>query len=58
MDFKYYLFDLDNCLIHYPNFIDFFDNILKENLKNFSINTPLKKREKNYCMLKKSINIY
>ena len=40
MDFKYYLFDLDNCLIHYPNFIDFFDNVLIENLKNFSINTP------------------
>ena len=46
MDFKYYLFDLDNCLIHYPNFIDFFDNVLIENLKNFSINTPPQKERK------------
>ena len=56
MDFKYYLFDLDNCLIHYPNFVDFFDNLLVENLKNFSKNTPPQKERKELLYAEEKYN--
>ncbi len=38
MNFDYYLFDLDNCLLHIPNPRFYFDNILVEALKKGSIN--------------------
>ena len=40
MNFDYYLFDLDNCLIHYPDFMDIFDKILVSTLNNFSAKIP------------------
>ncbi len=40
MNFKYYFFDLDNCLIHCPNPLDFFDNLLVKTFQNLSVSVP------------------
>lgn len=43
MNFKYYLFDLDNCLLDIPNPTEYFDYILVESIKRLSA-TPIPNR--------------
>ncbi|MFX1238426.1 MAG: hypothetical protein ACFE8P_12000, partial [Promethearchaeota archaeon] len=47
MNFECFLFDLDNCLVHYPNFKKFIDINLVKTLKDFMDKIPNKiKRNK------------
>ncbi|MBN1803071.1 MAG: HAD-IA family hydrolase [Candidatus Lokiarchaeota archaeon] len=51
MSYKYFLFDLDNCLLHIPNPGEYFDNVLVDTLKNLikNINLDLPTRmQRNY----------
>ncbi|MFX1273591.1 MAG: HAD family hydrolase [Promethearchaeota archaeon] len=43
--YDYFLFDLDNCLLHIPNPSDYFDNILLKTLKKLSIKSTLPNRK-------------
>ncbi|MFX1274807.1 MAG: HAD family hydrolase [Promethearchaeota archaeon] len=46
MIYDYYLFDMDNCLIHYPDFMEFFDTVLVNTLESYVIGLP-DKQERN-----------
>ncbi|MBN1803193.1 MAG: HAD family hydrolase [Candidatus Lokiarchaeota archaeon] len=46
MPYDYFIFDLDNCLIRYPNLTGFIDEVLKKTLKNYLKDIP-KKFERN-----------
>ncbi len=37
MNFNYFLFDLDNCLVEIPNIGNYFDKLLVETLKEFDV---------------------
>jgi len=47
MNFKYYLFDLDNCLLDIPNPSEYFDNILVETIKILSADPIPNRQERN-----------
>jgi FMN phosphatase YigB (HAD superfamily) len=42
MRFKYYLFDLDNCLLHFINAKKYFNTIFAETIRNFTTIHPKK----------------
>ena len=46
MIFDYFLFDLDNCLLQYPNYIEYLDYVLVESLKKNSVKVPNHKERK------------
>jgi len=43
--YDYYLFDLDNCLLHIPHPREYFDNILRETLEKLSTNNSKPNRK-------------
>ena len=43
MKYIYYLFDMDNCLIHYPDLFKFLDYILVNTVNQYHINLPNKR---------------
>lgn len=48
MTFQYYLFDLDNCLIKYPDLTIYFDDILIDTFAKFELQCPSK--EERYAL--------
>ncbi len=55
MPYDYYIFDLDNCLIGYPNRRRFIDEVLKKTLKKYLKDIP--KRHERKILLKPGIDI-
>ncbi len=47
MNFNYYLFDLDNSILNIPNPSEYFDNILLEAIKTFSVKELPQREERN-----------
>jgi phosphoglycolate phosphatase-like HAD superfamily hydrolase len=47
MNFDYYLFDLDGCLLDIPNLMEYFDHILINTLEKISIKILPERQERN-----------
>ncbi len=56
MIFNYFLFDLDNCLLQYPNHIEYLDYILVESLKKISVKVPNRKERKKIFYVEEDYN--
>jgi len=47
MNYGYYLFDLDNCLLNIPNPSEYFDKVLVETIKKLTLNHLPERKERN-----------